>query len=91
MFYTCTCLEPIELEEQVLRWGQTEKHRVEISAEALGKESTLIAAITAASVQGDTIDHRVCISDLQNPDMARKDMLEMAAGRATHSENLCFQ
>ena len=90
MYYTCICLEPIELEEQVLRWGATEKKVVVVSAETLGREATLTSAVTAASVQGDTCEGTVRIGDLDNPHMRKKDMLEMAAGRATTAANLRF-
>ena len=57
---------------------------------SFGRKLTLAAALTAASVQGDTVEGTVCIEDLANPHMARKDMLEMAAGRARDSRNLRF-
>jgi len=89
MRYICTCLEPIELEEQELRWGETERVSVTISEELLGRESTLVSAVTAASVQGDTCSS-VCLADLSNEHMQKKDLLAMAVGRATHSAQLRF-
>ena len=89
MRYQCVCLEPIELEETELRWGESEKVCISVSAETLGREATLVAAVTAASVQGDTCES-VCLADLANPHMRKKDLLEMAVGRATHSAQLRF-
>ena len=89
MVYLCTCLDPIELEEKELRWGESEKVCVTVSEETLGRESTLTAATTAASVQGSTCSS-VCLADLANPHMRKKDLLEMATGRATHSAQLRF-
>ena len=87
MRYQCTCLDPIELEETELRWGESEKVSVTVSAETLGKEATLVSAVTAASVQGDTCQS-VCLADLANPHMRKKDLLEMAVGRAVYSAQL---
>ena len=89
MRYQCTCLDPIELEETELRWGESEKVSVTVSAETLGKEATLVSAVTAASVQGDTCAS-VCLADLSNKHFIKKDLLEMAVGRATHSAQLRF-
>ena len=88
MRYQCTCLDPIELETE-LRWGESEKVSVTVSAETLGKEATLVSAVTAASVQGDTCQS-VCLADLANPHMRKKDLLEMAVGRAVFSAQLRF-
>ena len=89
MWYKCVCLDPIELEEETLRWGEEEKRIVTISEEALAREATLSCAVTAASVQGDEKD-RVCIADLDNKHMRKKDILEMCAGRARTAANLRF-
>ena len=76
--------------EQTLRHGEDEKRRVEPSLETFGKKLTRTEAVTAASVQGATIEGRVAIHDLDNPHMQNKSVLEMATGRAVHSQNLCF-
>ena len=89
MQYYCTCLEPIQLREKELRWGEEEYVSLQVSAETLGRESTLTCATTAASVQGDTCAS-VCLADLANIHMQKKDLLEMAVGRATHSSQLRF-
>ena len=89
MRYNCTCLEPIELEETELRWGENERISVTVSAETLGKEATLVSAVTAASVQGDTCQS-VCLADLANPHFIKKDLLEMAVGRAVFSAQIRF-
>ena len=90
MWYTIVEMEPLTLEEQTLRHGEDEKRRVEPSLETFGKKLTRTEAVTAASVQGATIEGRVAIHDLDNPHMQNKSVLEMATGRAVHSQNLCF-
>ena len=89
MQYWCTCLEPIEIIEKEIRWGNKTPICVHVSEETLGREATLTCAATAASVQGDTC-MSVCLADLRNPHMVKKDLLEMAVGRATHSANPRF-
>ena len=90
LWYTVECLEPLELKEQTLRWGETEKRIVTVSAETFQNDVTMTAAVTAASVQGETIQGTVCVADLENMHMRKRDVLEMAAGRAIHSNNLRF-
>ncbi len=90
MFYSVICLDPIELEEQIPRWGESEKRVVVITPLALQKEATLAFCVTAASVQGAPCTGRVCIADLVNRPMRKKDLLEMAAGRAVTSVDLRF-
>ena len=90
MWYTIVEMEPLTLKEQTLRHGEDEKRRVEPSLETFGKELTRTEAVTAASVQGATVQGRVAIHDLDNPHMQNKSILEMATGRAVRSENLCF-
>ena len=90
LWYSIECLEPIELKEQAVRWGETERRVVTITPETFQKEVTMTAAVTAASVQGETIQGTVCVADLENMHMRKRDVLEMAAGRAVHSENLRF-
>ena len=89
LFYKVVCIEPIEVEEQILRRGENEKRILEISDAAFAKECTLACAVTAASVQGDTCEGKVCIADLGSAHM-KKPMLEMCAGRARTSANLKF-
>ena len=69
MWYTVVEMEPLILEEQMLRHGEDEKRRVEPSLETFGKKLTRTEAVTAASVQGATIEGRVAIHDLENPHM----------------------
>ena len=90
LWYTIECLEPIELQEQTVRWQETERRVVTISPETFQRDVTMTEAVTAASVQGATIEGRVAIHDLDNPHMQNKSVLEMATGRAVHSQNLCF-
>ena len=90
LWYTVECLEPLELQEQSLRWGETSRRVVTVSPEIFKKDVTATTAVTAASVQGETIQGTVCVADLLNPHMQHRDVLEMAAGRAVHSENLRF-
>ena len=89
LWYTIECLEPIELREQAVRWGEMERRVVAIIAETFQREVTMTAAVTAASVQGDTCEGKVCIADLGSAHM-KKPMLEMCAGRARTSANLKF-
>ena len=70
--------------------GRNRKQIVRITPEAFAKEATLAACVTSASVQGDTCSGKVCIADLSNIHMRKKDVLEMCAGRATTAENLRF-
>ena len=65
------------------------KRILEISDAAFAKEITMACSVTCASVQGDTIEGRVCIADLGSAHM-KKPMLEMCAGRARTSANLKF-
>ena len=90
LWYTVECLEPLELQEQTVRWQETERRVVTVSPETFQRDVTMTAAVTAASVQGETIQGTVCIADLENKHMRHKDVLEMAAGRAVHSDNLRF-
>ena len=90
LWYTVQCLEPLELQEQTVRWQETERRIVTISPETFQRDVTMTAAVTAASVQGETIQGTVCLADLENKHMRHKDVLEMAAGRAVHSDNLRF-
>ena len=90
LWYTVQCLESLELQDQTVRWGETERRVVAIIAETFQREVTMTAAVTAASVQGETIQGTVCVADLENMHMRKRDVLEMAAGRAVHSENLRF-
>ena len=90
LWYTVECLEPLELQEQTVRWGETERRVVTVTPETFQRDVTMTAAVTAASVQGETIQDTVCVADLENPHMRHKDVLEMAVGRATHSDNLRF-
>ena len=83
-------IEPLELQEQALRWQETERRVVTVTPETFQKEVTMTAAVTAASVQGETIQGTVVVADLENMHMRKRDVLEMAAGRAVHSENLRF-
>jgi len=69
--------------------GGKRKRIFEISDAAFAKECTLACAVTAASVQGDTCEGKVCIADLGSAHM-KKPMLEMCAGRARTSANLKF-
>ena len=89
MWYTIVEMEPLTLEETIQRHGEDEKRRVEPSLETFGKKLTRTEAVTAASVQGATIEGRVAIHDLDNPHLQNKSVLEMATGRAVHSQNLC--
>ena len=89
MHYMCTCLDPIQLREKEIRWGKDDYVTLTVSLETLGRESTLTCASTAASIQGDTCES-VCLADLGNIHMQKKDLLEMAVGRATHSKQLRF-
>ena len=90
MWYTIVEMPPLTLDEQTLRHGEDEKRRGVPSLETFGKKLTRTEAVTAASVQGATIDGRVAIHALDNPHMQNKSVLEMATGRAVHSQNLCF-
>ena len=89
MHYICTCLDPIQLREKEIRWGKDDYVTLTVSLETLGRESTLTCASTAASIQGDTCESG-CLADLGNTHMQKKDLLEMAVGRATHSKQLRF-
>ena len=89
MHYICTCLDPIQLREKEIRWGAEDYVTLTVSLETLGRESTLTCASTAASIQGDPCES-VCLADLGNIHMQKKDLLEMAVGRATHSKQLRF-
>ena len=90
LWYTVECLEPLELQEQTVRWQETERRVVTISPETFQRDVTMTAAVTAASIQGETIQGTVCVADLENKHMRKRDVLEMAAGRAVHSDNLRF-
>ena len=79
------------LEEDILRFGAAEKRRVSPTLEALQTQVTLLHALTAASVQGDTVEGAVCLADLDNPHMRTKAMLEMACGRARTAASPCFR
>ena len=83
-------LEPLTLEEQLDRYGESARRRVEPSLETFGKKLTRTEAVTAASVQGATIEGVVAVADLNNPHMQNVACLEMAVGRAVHSANLAF-
>ena len=89
-WYKVTQLEPLILEEQLDRYGETARRTVEPSLETFGKKLTRTEAVTAASVQGATVEGRVAVADLTSPHMQNVACLEMAVGRATHSENLRF-
>ena len=71
-----------------MRWGETERWVVTVTPDVFQRDVTMTAAVTAASVQGKTLD-TVCVADLGNKHM-RRSVLEMAAGRAVHSESLRF-
>ena len=90
LFYKCVCLDPLELEEAVPRWNETEKRVVSVSPETFCAHVTSSACVTAASVQGDTVaEGNICILDLESQYM-RRDVLEMSCGRAVHSRQLRF-
>ncbi len=74
-WYTVLQLEPLTLEEQTLRHGEEERRRVEPNLETFGKKLTRTEAVTAASVQGATIEGRVANHDLNNPHMQNKAVL----------------
>ena len=72
------------------RYGESARRRVEPSLETFGKKLTRTEAVTAASVQGATIEGVVAVADLKNPHMQNVACLGMAVGRAVHSANLAF-
>ena len=88
LWYKVVQLSPLELEEEVMRRGESAKRRVQPAS--VTNKLTLAASVTAASVQEDTVEATVAIGDLKNPQMCRKDVLEMAVGRATEARNLRF-
>ena len=90
LWYTVQCLLPLELQEQTVRWGETERRLVTVTPETFQRDVTMTAACTAASIQGETIQGTICVADLENKHMRHKDVLEMAVGRAVHSDNLRF-
>ena len=90
MWYLVLSLEPLTLEEQLLRYQETAKRQVQPCLESFGKKLTRTEAVTAASVQGATCHGTVALADLDNPHMQNISCLEMAVGRATHSANLRF-
>ena len=73
-------------------WGVSGQwlHSGQYQGDASSYSSAVVFAVAAASVQGATIEGRVAIHDLDNPHMQNKSVLEMATGRAVHSQNLCF-
>ena len=72
-----------------MRWGEAERRVVTVTPDVFQRDVTMTAAVTAASVQGETVQGTVCVADLGNKHM-RRSVLEMAAGRAVHSESLRF-
>ena len=58
---------------------------IEISAETLGKEATLCAAVTAASCQGEAYGQKVLVRDI--PHMTLE--LFRVTSRVRHSESMC--
>ena len=91
LFYTVLSLDPLERQEDIVRFGAEERRKVCPSLAALPKQITLIHALTAASVQGDTVESSICITGLNNPHMCTKSTLEMAVGRARTAALLCFR
>ena len=51
-YYKVLQLEPLTLEEQLDRYGESARRRVQPALESLGKKLTRTEAVTAASVQG---------------------------------------
>ena len=90
LFYKCVCLDPLELEEAVPRWGEAEKRTASVSAETFCAHVTSSACVTAASVQGDAATGGdICSWDLRSRHM-RREGVEMSCGRAVHSRQLRF-
>ena len=87
----CTSLEPLELQEDIVRFGAEERRKVCPSLAAFPKQITLIHALTAASVQGDTVETSICVTDLNNLHTCTKSTLGMAVGRARTAALLCFR
>ena len=49
--------------EEAMRWGEAERRTLIVSPETFEKDVTTTTAVTAASVQGETIEGTVYITD----------------------------
>ena len=63
-----------EVEETILRFGETERKRVTVSMEQLARDTTLAAGITVAGCQGKTLG-RTRVQNISSEFMSAENLI----------------